>query len=77
VGTISGGLAVFPDASPSDGMLEVAVVTAQGAWDWVRVFSRVAGGHPERSPLVHMSRGKKIDIELGRALPYETSSHPA
>jgi diacylglycerol kinase (ATP) len=71
VGTVSGGLTVFPDASATDGLLEVAAVTAQGAWDWVRVFSRVAGGHPDRSPLVHMSRGKKIDIELGRALPYE------
>ena len=29
VGTVTGGLTVFPDASASDGMLEVGVVTAQ------------------------------------------------
>ena len=71
VGTVTGGLVVFPDASLSDGMLDVAVVTASSTWQWVRVLSRVAGGHLDRSPLVEVTRGKKIDIALARKIPYE------
>ena len=71
VGTVTGGLVVFPDASPSDGMLEVGVVTANSTWQWVRVFSRVARGHLDRSPFIEMTRGKKIVIELGRKIAYE------
>jgi diacylglycerol kinase (ATP) len=71
IGTVTGGLVLFPDASPTDGMLEIGVVTAASAWQWVRVFSRVAAGHPERSPFVRMTRGKKVTIKLGRKMPYE------
>ena len=62
---------VFPDASPFDGMLEVGVVTASSTWQWVRVFSRVARGHLDRSPFIEMTRGRKIVIELGKKVRYE------
>jgi diacylglycerol kinase family enzyme len=71
VGTVAGGLTVFPDASASDGMLEIGVVTASGVLQWVRVLARVARHHPDRSPFVEMTRGKRIRIELGRKLAYE------
>jgi diacylglycerol kinase (ATP) len=71
IGTIIGGLVVFPDASASDGMLEVGVVTAKTTWEWLRVFSRVAGGHLDRSPFIQITRGKKISIDFGRKMPYE------
>ncbi|HEX4403407.1 MAG TPA: YegS/Rv2252/BmrU family lipid kinase [Polyangia bacterium] len=71
VGTVTGGLAVFPKASPADGLLEIGVVTADNAIQWMRVFARVADGHPGRSPFVQMTRGKKIVVALARKLPYE------
>lgn len=71
VGTVTGGLVVFPDASPTDGILEVGVVTAHGAWQWARVFSRVARGHLDRSPFIELTRGRKIVIALDRKMPYE------
>jgi diacylglycerol kinase (ATP) len=71
VGTITGGFEIFPQASATDGMLEIGVVTASTPWQWVRVFSRIARGHLERSPLIKMTRGKKINVELARKLPYE------
>jgi diacylglycerol kinase (ATP) len=52
IGTVTGGLEVFPEASPSDGMLEVRVVTASSTWQWLRVLARVARGHLERSPFI-------------------------
>jgi diacylglycerol kinase (ATP) len=71
VGTVSGGLEVFPSASPSDGLLEVGVVTAHGTLEWLSVFSRVAAKSLEQSPHVQRTRGKKIVVELGRKSPYE------
>jgi diacylglycerol kinase family enzyme len=71
VGTITGGFAVFPEASTDDGALEVGVVTAHSAWQWLRVLSRVARGRADRSPFVELTRGKKIVVELARELPYQ------
>lgn len=71
VGTITGGLRVFPEASPEDGMLEVGVVTAKSAWQWLQVLSRVVRGKVEDSPLIKTGRGKKITVSLGRKMPYE------
>ena len=71
VGTILGGVAAFPDAAPDDGVLEIAVVTADGALQWARVLTRLAAGTAKRSPLVRMTAGASIDVRLGRPLPYE------
>jgi diacylglycerol kinase (ATP) len=71
IGTVTGGLALFPDASPSDGVLEVGVVTAKSAWQWLRVLTRAAGGQAERSPFVELTRAEEIVVELGRKRPYE------
>ena len=71
VGTVTGGLVLFPAASPSDGVLEVGVVTANSTWQWIRVFSRIARGHLDRSPFIEMTHGKEIVIELARKVRYE------
>ena len=39
VSTILGGLEAFPGASPTDGRLEVGVVDARSATDWLRVLA--------------------------------------
>jgi YegS/Rv2252/BmrU family lipid kinase len=71
VGTIGGGLKVFPHASPIDGLIEVGVVTAHSTSEWLRVFSLLAVGRVDRSPFVKTTRGKKIVILLGRKTPFE------
>jgi diacylglycerol kinase family enzyme len=71
VGRVFGSLNVFPGASPTDGLLEVGVVTANSTLQWLRVFSRVAIGHLDRSPFIQTTKGKKILIELERKAPYE------
>lgn len=71
IGTITGGYMLFPAAQPDDGILEVGVAMAEGPGEWVRVFGRVLTGHAARSPLVHVTRGRKISVRLGRRLPYE------
>jgi diacylglycerol kinase (ATP) len=71
IGTVTGGLEVFADASPSDGMLELGVVTAKNWWQWVRVFSKVARGRADATPLIETTRGKKILVRLRRKRRYE------
>ena len=58
VGTILGGIEAFPGAQPDDGRLELGVVTAQNALEWLRTFSRLALGQAERSPFVEVTRGE-------------------
>lgn len=71
VGTVTGGLKVFPDAKPDDGILEIGVVTAKGWLDWLRVLGRVVTRDTEKSPMLTMTHGRKISVRLGRSLPYE------
>jgi len=71
MGTLSGGLTAFADARPDDGLLEVGAVTAQGAVQWARVFSRLATGTAERSKLVRTTRGRQVEVRFKRAMDYE------
>jgi diacylglycerol kinase (ATP) len=71
VGTIADGITVFPEASVSDGKLEIAVVTARTPWQWLQVFTRAAIGLVARSPYVRTTTGKKVSIRLRRKSPYE------
>ncbi|MHB1090416.1 MAG: diacylglycerol/lipid kinase family protein [Ilumatobacteraceae bacterium] len=71
VGTVTGGLKIFPDAKPDDGILEIGVVTAKGWLDWLRVLSRVVARDTTRSPMLATTQGRKISVRLERSMPYE------
>ena len=71
VGTVTGGLCVFPNAVIDDGMLEVGVVTASRGLDWIRVLGRVVMHDPDKSPLVHMTRGRKITAVIDKPMRAE------
>ena len=71
VGHVIGGISAFPDARPDDGRLNIGVVTASGALDWLRTLSRSAIGDVEGSPFVETTAGEVFDIQLDKALPYE------
>ena len=71
VGDVIGGISAFPDARPDDGLLNIGVVTASGAMDWVRTLGRSAVGAVEGSPFVETTSGRAFDIRLDRATPYE------
>jgi diacylglycerol kinase (ATP) len=71
VGTVTGGLRIFPDARPDDGLLEIGVVTARGLFDWLRVLTRIVSHDPDKSPMVTMTHGRKFTVRLDRPLRYE------
>ncbi len=69
--SLSGGVRVFPNSRPDDGLLEIGVVTAENPMQWARLLARLAVGHAERSPLAQMTQGQRIDITLSRPTVYE------
>jgi diacylglycerol kinase (ATP) len=71
MGSITGGLEVFPDADPTDGVLDVAVLTPKNWRDWVTVLVRLARNRPQPDRLVHRERGQSVVIELDRSTPWE------
>jgi len=71
VGRILGGVEAFPQAEPDDGRLELGVVTARNPVQWARAFGRLALGHADESPFVHVTQGKKFKIRFGRKVRYE------
>jgi YegS/Rv2252/BmrU family lipid kinase len=71
LGDVFGGIDVFPDAEPDDGMLELGLVTAEGAGQMTRTIARAAVGDPSRSPFVRTTKARKVEVELDRKVRYE------
>jgi diacylglycerol kinase (ATP) len=71
VSKVFGGIEVFGDARPDDGILEVGIVTANNPAEWVRTLGRIAEGRPRKSPFVRTTRGRRITVRFDRARPYE------
>lgn len=64
VGRVLGGIEAFDDATPRDGKLDVAVVTATTATQWARVLGRSAVGRTANAKHVEMTSGRRIDIRM-------------
>jgi diacylglycerol kinase (ATP) len=62
---------VFADAEPDDGMLNLAVITAEGIAQWARMVGRTVAGSPEESPYFRVTKARKITVKLDRKVLYE------
>ncbi len=70
-GAVTGGLEVFPDARPDDGILDVAVLSARSSNEWASVLWRLVRGLPQRSNLVVRHRGRTVAVRTTTPRPYE------
>lgn len=70
-GTVTGGLEVFPDASPDDGLLDVAVLRADGLREWASVMWRLVRDTPQRPELVDRTQGRRIVVTTSTPRAYE------
>ncbi len=59
IGTLKGGMEAFPDASPTDGILDVAVVTAAGLKAWTGLMVSAVRGRQHLSGHAHMWSGRR------------------
>jgi YegS/Rv2252/BmrU family lipid kinase len=71
VGNLFGGIEAFEDARPDDGQLELGVVTAEGFVEWARTVARTAVGSATKSPFVHHTRAREIEVRFDRKVLYE------
>ena len=71
IGTLKAGVATFPHASPTDGVLDVGIVTATGLREWGRVLLDTVRRHPAESPYALIGRGRKIDVRLAEEHRFE------
>ena len=59
VGTLKAGVAAFPAASPTDGLLDVGVVTAAGPREWAGVLVQTLRKRPDTSPHATIGQGTR------------------
>jgi diacylglycerol kinase (ATP) len=71
LGHLKGGFIAFPDASPTDGVLDVAVLTATGIREWASVMVSAVRGKQETSAHVHIGTGTKIRVRLDKKQRFE------
>jgi diacylglycerol kinase (ATP) len=71
VGDLFGGIEVFADAEPDDGLLDLGVLTSEGPVQTVRAVARTALGTAEKSPFVRVTKARSMRVKLDRKVPYE------
>jgi diacylglycerol kinase (ATP) len=62
LGKLKAGVFAFPDASPTDGKLDVGVLSAHSLKDWASVAGHVVTRRPQTSPHVQMTQGECIEV---------------
>lgn len=65
------GIELFDGSRPDDGLLEVGVVTADGAVQTIRTMARVVVGSADRAPNARTTKGGAIRVKMDRKVPYE------
>lgn len=70
VGSLQGGVAVLPEASPEDGLLDVLLLAPRSRWGWPALAVRIAARRPG-GPHAEVLRGKQVHIAVSRATPVE------
>ena len=77
MGDLFGGISVFPEARADDGRLDVGVITADRAVDWVRTIGRTAIGDAGLFAVRRDDhRGRDRRAPGRRNCPYELDGEP-
>ncbi|MFN8021268.1 MAG: YegS/Rv2252/BmrU family lipid kinase [Acidimicrobiales bacterium] len=71
IGSLKGGIDAFPAASPEDGELDVAVVTATGLREWGSLMLSAMRRKQGASGHVHLARGRRIKVRLAERHRFE------
>ncbi len=70
-GTITGGIDVFPDAQPDDGVLDVAIMSPNNIRQWLTVAWYLIRDKPLPLRLAKRARGRHIVVKHREPRPYE------
>ena len=70
-GSLKAGVDAFPDASPTDGRLHVAVVTATGVHEWAHLMLAAVLRKQQWSGSAEIGDGTEITVKFDRKRPFE------
>ena len=62
VGELQGGIRLLPDADPSDGLLDVALLAPVGLRDWLHLGRRVWTGRAPAGGVLEVLQGRRIAV---------------
>jgi len=71
LGRLKGGLVAFPHASVTDGLLDVAVLSATGLREWAEVMMSAVRKKQDESTHVRLTQGHKIRVRLEKKQLFE------
>ncbi len=71
VGSLKGGLETFPGATPTDGLLHVAVVTAAGMREWAGLMVSAVFRRQQSSNHAEIGSGTSISVSFDRKRRFE------
>jgi diacylglycerol kinase family enzyme len=71
VGSLQAGLAVLPEASPTDGLLDLAVLAPVAPLDWPLILGRMILRRMAKGGKTEVLRGRRFEISCDRELPLE------
>ena len=71
VGSLFGGVRVFDDARPDDGLIDLGVVTADGLVEWARTAARTAVSGAAASPFVRVTKVSSATVKMNRKVRTE------
>ena len=69
VGTITGGMTLFPRATPSDGLVDLLLASPGKVVDWARLGAQILTGQEMEG--FTLTRARKVLIEADRPVPFE------
>lgn len=70
-GRLKAGMEAFPGASPTDGLVHIAIVTATGLRQWGGILAAAAVRKPEWSRNALLSEGKEITVSFAEKHHFE------
>ena len=76
VGQLQAGLQLLPDASPDDGVLDVAVIAPRGVLDWLRVVGRVVVAGSASDRRLERATARQVQLRTRTPQRYELDGDP-
>ena len=71
MGQITGGVSIFPTASPSDGLLDVGILKAATLAHWVHLMGSALLGRTHHDPALEMHQARTVTITTRRPQPVQ------
>nr|MBW4096338.1 diacylglycerol kinase family lipid kinase [Acidobacteriota bacterium] len=70
-GKLMGGIPIFPDATITDGILDLLILAPKGKFGWLDVIAKVFGKGHNQNDSVRSYPGKSAEIELDRPQEFQ------